>query len=142
MLLAAVIPHEVAHLILAATTGHRPIPLALDEGFALRFEPPARHIRYERLLPRARRQWPPAKLLAASPQTVRDLPTFYAAARSFVDFLIATGGTQTFLEFCRDRAELVTMLHRHYNFANLAEAEAAWSEFLDRTIAGGLRAQP
>ena len=130
MLLSAVIPHELAHLLLAAATGYRPLPLALDEGFALRFEPPARHIRYDRLLVDGRNKWPPARLLTATKDTVDDQLAFYASARGFVDFLIASRGMTAFVALCRDRSDINTALRRHHALNSPAEARAAWDAFL------------
>ena len=102
------IPHEVAHALLAFAVGYEhEIPLWLHEGFAIRCEPSYVHRYYGHIASYAVRNRiaiPLARLLTASeyPEDENEVRIFYAESWALVDLLIDAGGTERLLELARD----------------------------------------
>ncbi|MFQ5491810.1 MAG: hypothetical protein ACE5GE_13910, partial [Phycisphaerae bacterium] len=104
LLLSSILPHELAHLLIAHAVAYRPLPRHLDEGLALQFEPPAVQRRYDRL--EAAQAQPAVPALKTLLQTSDRRPGLderqYTQARLLADFLIDRLGLPKLLETCKD----------------------------------------
>ena len=99
--LASLLPHEMAHLILADFIGRHHVPLWLTEGFAGWEE-----YRSRRLPPPApgARQYALKDLIAIDIRTETDgsrVAVYYSQCASLVGFLISAHGGDAFGAFCR-----------------------------------------
>jgi hypothetical protein len=107
-LLAAVLPHEVTHVVVAGRLGSLPVPPWANEGMAVLTEPRSYVERHLRDLPRYRRD----QVLFSSAELIqlqnypswRLMGPFYAQSVSLVEFLAAERGPQTFTYFVRAAA--------------------------------------
>jgi hypothetical protein len=134
-ILETLLPHEIVHAILASHF-KAAIPRWADEGAALMAEDPQEQQRLWLLEePRltGKDQPPLTDLLDASEYPARkdEVRTFYIRGAALTAFLVSAGKTR-FLEFVRagmndgwNSAVLV-----HYGFADVAELEAAWLDWL------------
>src|SRR5262249_49317427 len=145
----AVLPHEVAHVVLAGQFAAHGVPRWVDEGVAVLTEPRAQVERHFRDLPRLRRG---GQLVRATQLlNLKDSPerryygSFYAQSVSLVDLLVQEKGPLTFTRFVRDgqRDGYGPALRRHYGW-DLSELERRWQRHVFGTpaapgLAGGGR---
>jgi tetratricopeptide (TPR) repeat protein len=135
-LASAVIPHEIAHALLEFATGYgNTLPLWLNEGFAIHFEPPYIHRWYRqiaagaahaRILPKASRiaaatEYPPGD------ETAR---IFYAASFTLADILFDDRTPADVALLARgiaaDPAALDGLLQKVFRIRGLKALENRW----------------
>jgi hypothetical protein len=131
--LEAILPHEVAHVVLAAEFGDLRVPPWANEGVAVLTEPRSRadlHLRGLARFAEADELFPSQDLLQFQdyPQR-RLLAPFYAQSVSLVEFLAEEKGPETFTQFLRDglRKNYQFALRRHYGWG-CAELDRRWRE--------------
>ncbi len=130
-MLTAVLPHEVAHTVLAGQFGVHQVPRWVDEGMAVLSEPRRQIDRLLRELPRHRQE----SGLYSVRQLVQlqDYPerryvgVFYVQSVSLVEFLVGARDPRTFVRFVRDGLQggYETALEKHYGW-DFAELERRW----------------
>jgi hypothetical protein len=130
-LLAAVLPHETTHAVLAGWFGDNPLPSWADEGMAVLDEPERKIHAHLLRLPGYRREGELFEVkellqLRGYPQR-RYLGAFYSQSVSLVDFLVREKGAETFTRFVRDglRDGYDKALRRHYGWG-LEELDVRW----------------
>jgi hypothetical protein len=130
--LHAVMPHELAHVLLSNYFVRRPLPLWAEEGLAVLAETPEiRSAHLKKLDTYARRG---ALFSTQEIMGMRDYPAgdqrgvFYAQSVSLVEFFITRRGTPQFMEFlnlaARQGSEPV--LRRMYGVTSLQELHQDW----------------
>lgn len=132
-ILDSVIPHEINHTILACYF-RRKVPRWADEGAATIFEHVSerqRQIEEIRRLMKDGRRIPLRILMGMSqyPSDMAQVMAMYAQSYSVTDYLIQTGGRQTFLQFLTDAHQLGwdRALQRHYRHQSIEELEQDWT---------------
>jgi hypothetical protein len=129
--LETVLPHEVAHVVLADRFDGRAVPCWANEGIAVLTEPAVQHSRHLRSLSRHRdegRLFGVRELVELAGYPQRHLVgAFYAQSVSLVQFLTAEKGPETLTAFLRDapRSGLAAALRRHYGMT-FDELDARW----------------
>src|SRR5262249_13546681 len=106
-LLAGVLAHETAHLVLGDLFADGPPPRWADEGMAVLTEPRAQLDRYVRALHRCRnveRKLVPLSQIfqMAEYPDAAAITVFYVQSVSVVEFLVAERDGPTFVQFVRD----------------------------------------
>lgn len=134
-LVAGVIPHELAHLLLAHRLGGVRLPPWLDEGIAVGREPSLLRGHRDRLVEEAReagRLLPVVDLLAADAIPTAGTDLFYAQSASLVRFLQKRLGRKELLEFARTVAVrgIEPALSEHAGYATVADLQLAWKRSL------------
>jgi hypothetical protein len=134
-ILAAVLPHETTHVVLAGNFGDQPVPRWVDEGIAVLTEPRDKIDRHLRNLPRHYQDNQLFTLQALVhmndyPDPQRIGP-FYAQSVSVVEFLSREKGPQTFTMFVRDglRSGYESALTRYYGYRSFDELERQWRTY-------------
>jgi tetratricopeptide (TPR) repeat protein len=147
-LLTAVLPHEVAHGLLAHRLNYPRgrIPLWANEGFAVHSEPRYFHRYYHRVVAeeRVREGLLPLKdVLAATayPEEKEDVDAFYGQCFSVVEYLIAEKDVQAFVALVKDLsvkdqaadgAAIDVALRRRFGIAGVNALENRWLGRLER----------
>lgn len=144
-LLAAILPHETTHVVLAGEFGEQLLPRWADEGMAVLTEPRERIERHLDNLLTCRqagqffRVHELMQFQEQYPTDPRSIRVFYAQCVALVEFLTNQRGPQTFVQFLHDglRYGYEKALERNYGYRSFAELEQHWSQvaFHDR---GGL----
>jgi hypothetical protein len=150
-MLTQVLPHEVAHAVLAGRFDGRPVPRWADEGMAVLCEPRERVERHLTSLPNFRRDgqlFSVRELLTLDhwPQPNR-IGAFYAQSVSLVDYLSRLKSPDVVTRFMRDamKSGYEPALERHYGIRDLRELEQNWQQFAfgggaaNPTVAGKIR---
>ena len=129
----AIIPHEVAHAVLAQRVGYRhAIPLWFNEGFAIHWEPTFVHRHYNRVAAhalRTRTAIPLRELLAMRdyPASEEQVKVFYALSHALVDLLCDERKLGVAMDFVGDLAlapdSIEVALLKHYKLRSLKELE-------------------
>jgi hypothetical protein len=131
-LLRAVLPHELAHVLLSHFFVRRPLPLWAEEGLAVLAETrEIRNAHLKNLDTYARRG---TLYTAQELMGMREYPAadqrgvFYAQSVSMVEFLINRRGTPQFMEFLNlaVRQGSETVLKRVYGVSSLQELHQDW----------------
>lgn len=132
-ILEYVLPHEVAHVVLAVALPHQ-VPRWIDEGVALQCESQTQRARQHKTVVQLLSSdtlMPLDEILQVEeyPQDYRQMVGFYASSYSLTEFLVSQGGRQRLLQFARDggRFGWEESLARHYG-GSLDELESAWRE--------------
>ncbi len=140
--LAAVLPHETTHAVLAGRFGQQPVPPWANEGMAVLDEPQDQINTQLRKLPRLRREGEliqTEKLLALKgyPEQ-RRLGAFYAQSVSLAGFLAGEKGPETFARFVRDglRDGYDAALKRYYGWG-LQELDGRWRKHAFGEVVAG-----
>jgi hypothetical protein len=127
------LPHEVAHVVLAVSLRH-PLPRWIDEGVALLSEPQSQRTRQHKTVVQmlsSESLMPLHEIFGIEeyPDDHRKLVCFYASSYSLTEYLVAQGGRQRLLQFARDGGRIgwEASLVRHYG-GSLDELEAAWRQ--------------
>jgi hypothetical protein len=133
-LVAAVLPHEVTHAVVAGRFGDENLPQWANEGMAVLAEPRAKIDGHLRQLPHLRDEeelFPTADLLRLQgyPAPHR-VGAFYAQSVSLVEFLSRQKGPRTFTRFLRDGLEdgFATALDRYYGW-DFDQLERRWRDY-------------
>jgi hypothetical protein len=138
-LLAAVLPHEISHAVLAGRFGWSAIPHWVNEGMAVLSEPQEKIDAHLRRLPRYRRAgdlFPAEQLLELQEYPERRLMgVFYAESVSLVDFLAQEKGPKTFCRFMRDglRNGFEKALKSNYGW-DLDELDSRWRNYAFKEV--------
>jgi hypothetical protein len=130
-LLAAVLPHEITHIVLADLFPEQPIPRWADEGMAALAEPATEQARHdaELLEPlRANRLLGIDQLMVMDHPEGESWPLYYAQSVALVRFLVERSGPGTFIEFVHDLSEAGAdaALRKHYSIRDSAELQQLW----------------
>ncbi len=132
------LPHEIAHIILATQFPHpKRLPPWLEEGIASRYDD-ADRIEIRRRAVRRWSQtgtWPKlAQLLKPQSISARNIES-YAAAASLVDFLITRGEKKTLFEFARDgqRHGWNRSLQKHYHIEIADQLQVQWKNWVNES---------
>jgi hypothetical protein len=135
----AVLPHEVAHIVMAAQFADQRVPPWANEGVAVLAEPRSRvdlHLRSLARFSQADELFPIRDLLQLQDYPEhRLLGPFYAQSVSLVEFLAHEKGPETFAQFLRDglQENYPTALRRHYGWS-CTELDRRWRQYaLDTT---------
>lgn len=143
-LLTGVVPHEVAHALLAHRLNY-PSSLALwaNEGFAVSCEPAYLHRHYDRVLSwaLAREELLPFDTLLKLDAYPSDgVQVYYAQCYSLVAFLLSEGSLSTFVDFLKQASDAPEAwrlaLRRHYAIADTNALEGRWRSWLLHRLAG------
>ncbi|MDR3632293.1 MAG: hypothetical protein P4L84_00575 [Isosphaeraceae bacterium] len=137
---AAILPHEITHVVLADFFPHKQIPRWADEGMAVLAEP-----RTEQRLRAADLDQPLAsgRLFHMGDLMVMDYPNaehwglYYAQSVSLTRFLVEQGTAAQFIDFvrgCQQRSH-EDELRRVYKIEGFAELERRWLEFAKTQMA-------
>jgi hypothetical protein len=150
-MLTQVLPHEVAHAVLAGRFDGRPVPRWADEGMAVHSEPRERVERHLSSLANYRRDgqlFAVRELLTLDhwPQPNR-ISAFYAQSVSLVDYLCRLKSSDVVTQFMRDamKSGYEPALERHYGIRDLNVLEQNWQQFAfgsgapAPTVAGKIR---
>lgn len=132
-ILEYVLPHEVAHVVLALSF-RQPLPRWLDEGVAMLSESQSQRTRQDLTVSQLLTSgslMPLDRILQVDeyPKDHRELVGFYACSYSLTEYLVAQGGRQRLLLFVRDggRVGWERSLQEHYG-GSLDELESSWRE--------------
>lgn len=126
-----VIPHEVAHTVLASIV-RRPIPRWLDEGIATLFEGESSHRRVRETamyyLNHPARAW---KRLDASeyPSDGESWAALYSTGYTTVEWMMARGGKDQLLSFVKDKRPPSEKFHDYYGLTP-RQAEQKWRSWM------------
>ncbi|MBI4583434.1 MAG: hypothetical protein HY717_05360 [Planctomycetes bacterium] len=134
-LTACIIPHEVAHAMLAHRLRYQgEIPLWLNEGYAIHAEPAFVHRHYRSATVQAHKIDKLPRL--AEFIRLNDYPgddevkLFYAQSYCLAHFLIEEKGMEVFLNFAEelslDPGSLEGLLKRHYGIETVKALETLW----------------
>jgi hypothetical protein len=129
LLLSSVLPHELAHLLIAHASGYRPLPPYLDEGLALQFEPPPVQLRYDRIEGRIGQIPALTTLITDHAPPTPQQEAHYAIARLCADFLIERLGLPLLLQASRHPGDLSGALVELGPWEDLDRLDADWSRF-------------
>ncbi len=136
LLLSSVLPHELAHLLIAHAVAYRPLPPYLDEGLALQFEPPAMQTRYDRL-ERGIKSLPALTRLLGPQRPAPQQELDYALARLCADLLLERLDLATVVQIVRRPGDVTAMLIAAGPWQNAAELEADWVGYVRRMTSNG-----
>jgi hypothetical protein len=131
--LAAVLPHETTHVVLAGNFGKHQLPRWADEGMAVLTEPRDKLALHRKNLERSHEDgqlYPISELMKLNDYPpARRISAFYAQSVSLVDFLAKERGPVIFARFLRDALDdgYEPALRKHYRFRSFAELQARWS---------------
>lgn len=140
-LLAAVLPHEVTHVVLADLFPNRPIPRWADEGMAVLAEPPAEAQSRAAELNgplREDRVFALADLLKLDQPNAEDWSTYYAQSVSLTRFLVEQGRPSDFIAFLQEsqRSGIDAALGNVYQINGVAELQGLWLTYARDQAAG------
>ncbi len=121
LLLSASLPHELAHLMIAAATRYAPMNSALSEGLALHTEPQCRHQQFRRLFGQLGRPRSIAALLKVK-QSHPPETAFYAEAHRLLATLRSRRDISIALELTGDNLNRRTLAKR-FNFRSASALE-------------------
>jgi len=129
-ILAAELPHEITHVVLANHFGC-PLPRWADEGAAILSSDDLQRSQNERLLRQvlaSPHRFIPLDLLVTLTDYPEDAQTLHAEGYSAVRFLVEAKDRRTFLAFLStaNRDGWDQAVPRHYGYPNLKALEKAW----------------
>lgn len=148
-LLAAVLPHEATHVVLAGQFGDKPLPRWADEGMAVLSEPRTKIDSHLRNLGRCKQDgqsFHVRQLLQLNDYPEPGMITaFYASSVSLVEFLCTERDPQVFANFLKDAQKhgYEPALEHHYKLRGFDELQQRWTQkaLADRSPAPGNVAQ-
>ncbi len=132
-LIAAILPHEVTHVVLADVFPDQQVPRWADEGMAVLAEPPAEQAgRCSELnAPLAEnRVFPLETLMTTDYPESKDWNLYYAQSVSLTRFLMAQGTPAQFVTFVKDAQQRGpdTALRATYRIAGFKDLESRWRD--------------
>ncbi|MGZ3430633.1 MAG: peptidase MA family metallohydrolase [Isosphaeraceae bacterium] len=139
-LLAAILPHEVTHVVLADLFTQQQIPRWADEGMAVLAEPPAEQASRASELTeplREGRVFKLSELMAIDYPSAEAWNLYYAQSVSLTQFLVEQGNPEQFVSFVRSaqRKGVEIALRESYHIEGFAELENRWQTFARRQAA-------
>lgn len=136
---AAVVPHELTHLIIADQFPDGGMPHWADEGMAVLADTPLKQSLHQRDFERGRSSGNISKLGRFMSQTsypsADQVPVYYGQSAALVKFLVERQSPADFVRFLRRGADVGydAAVADVYGLAGLAELERAWNESLKAT---------
>jgi hypothetical protein len=129
-ILGGVLPHEIAHVVLAHHF-RRPFPRWADEGGATLAEGDLELAHYREKMAQilaTPERCIPLRDLFALKQYPRDIHAFYGVGFSISNYLVAVKGRRTFVDFVAAGmdGDWDTAVKKHYGFKTVEELEQAW----------------
>ncbi|MGO9814622.1 MAG: peptidase MA family metallohydrolase [Isosphaeraceae bacterium] len=139
-LLAAILPHEVTHVVLADMFTQQQIPRWADEGMAVLAEPPAEQASRASELTeplREGRVFKLSELMAIDYPSAEAWTLYYAQSVSLTQFLVDQGSPEQFVGFVRSaqRKGVEIALRDSYQIDGFPELENRWQTFARRQAA-------
>jgi hypothetical protein len=137
-LLASVLPHEVTHTVFAHYF-RCPVPRWADEGGAVLSEDEVEKERHDKLVRQILNtpgRMIPLRRLFALREYPGDVMVLYAEGFSVANFLVTTGGRQTFLGFIAHGMSAYgwdSAVRTFYRYNRVEELEEAWLAYLRST---------
>jgi hypothetical protein len=134
LLVTAILPHEVTHVVLADLFTTQQIPRWADEGIAVLAEPSAEQaIRAAELLEplESGRVFDVRKLMAMDYPDAKEWSLYYAQSVSLTRFLVEQGPPEQFVQFVQSsqRDGVENALRGTYGFGSLVELQERWTKF-------------
>jgi hypothetical protein len=134
LIVTAILPHEVTHVVLADLFTTQQIPRWADEGIAVLAEPNAEQETRAAELQEpleAGRVFDLRKLMAMDYPAAKDWSLYYAQSVSLTRFLVERGAPEQFVQFVQNsqRDGIEGALRGTYGIASLAELQERWSEY-------------
>ena len=139
-LLAAILPHEVTHVVLADLFTQQQIPRWADEGMAVLAEPLAEQVNRASELSeplKEGRVFKLSELMAIDYPSADAWNLYYAQSVSLTQFLVQQSGHEQFVSFVRgaQRKGVEVALRESYHIEGFAELENRWQSFARRQAA-------
>jgi hypothetical protein len=139
-LLAAILPHEVTHVVLADLFTQQQIPRWADEGMAVLAEPLREQVSRASELQEPLqngRVFKLSELMAIDYPSAESWNLYYAQSVSLTQFLVQRGSPEKFVSFVRgaQRSGVEAALRDVYHMKNFAELENRWQDFARRQAA-------
>ena len=134
LLLTAILPHEVTHVVLADLFTEQQIPRWADEGLAVLAEPHAEQATRAAELQEpleAGRVFDLSKLMAMDYPAAKDWSLYYAQSVSMTRFLVEQGSPEKFVQFVQNaqRDGTERALRGTYGIGGFAELQDKWTEY-------------
>jgi hypothetical protein len=136
---AAILPHEVTHVVLADLFTGQQIPRWADEGMAVLAEPRAeqqvRAAELEEPL-QSGRVFDLSKLMAMDYPAAKDWSLYYAQSVSLTRFLVEQAPPEQFIQFVQisQRDGIESALRGTYRIAGLVELQQRWTEYARQQV--------
>ncbi len=124
LLVSTSLAHELAHLMVGALTGYRPMAAALSEGVALQVEPVCRHTQFRRLFAQQTAPRSLPKLLHRKELHPTDA-AFYIGSFRLLEVLLARGKIEAILNQDTEDTNLAA-LARSFGFKSARTLERAY----------------
>jgi hypothetical protein len=139
-LLAAILPHEITHVVLADLFTQQQIPRWADEGMAVLAEPLAEQVNRASELTdplREGRVFKLSELMAIDYPSADSWNLYYAQSVSLTQFLVEQGSPEQFISFVRgaQRKGVEIALRESYHIDGFTELENRWQIFARRQAA-------
>jgi hypothetical protein len=140
-LLAAVLPHEVTHVVLADLFTSQQLPRWADEGMAVLAEPSAeQNLRAAELHDalESGHVFDLSKLMSMMEYPdAKDWSLYYAQSISLTRFLVELGTPESFVQFVRElpRTGAEAGLRERYRISGFAELHDRWREYARKQLA-------
>ncbi len=139
-LLAAILPHEVTHVVLADIFTVKQIPRWADEGLAVLAEPRSeQQLRWAELQEplESGRLFELNKLMGMDYPDPKDWSLYYAQSVSLTRFLVEQDSPERFIRFVLDSHEKGTesALHDAYHINGFADLQARWTAYARQQVA-------
>jgi hypothetical protein len=138
--LAAALPHELTHVILADAFAGEELPRWADEGMAMQADPPSKLAGHNRDLDAAiaaQRVFHVGELFAKQEYPTADGRTvFYGESASLVSFLVARRPPSEFVRFIRqsNTSGYSAALRDVYGIESVASLERQWRSLVDLAL--------
>ena len=134
LLVTAILPHEVTHVVLADLFTTQQIPRWADEGIAVLAEPNAEQETRAAELQEpleAGRVFDLRKLMAMDYPDAKHWSLYYAQSVSLTRFLVERGPPEQFVQFVQNsqRDGIEAALRGTYGFGSFAELQERWTEY-------------
>ena len=140
LLVTAILPHEVTHVVLADVFTDQQIPRWADEGIAVLAEPHAEQATraaelHEPL--QAGRVFDLRKLMAMDYPDAKDWSLYYAQSVSVTRFLVEQGPPEKFVQFVQNSQRNGTegALRGTYGINGFAELQDRWTDYARQQLA-------
>jgi hypothetical protein len=139
-LLAAILPHEVTHVVLADLFTQQQIPRWADEGMAVLAEPLTEQVNRASELTeplREGRVFKLSELMAIDYPSADAWNLYYAQSVSLTQFLVQQSSPEQFVRFVRGAQQkgVETALRESYHIEGFVELENRWQTFARRQAA-------
>jgi hypothetical protein len=139
-LLAAILPHEVTHVVVADLFIVQQIPRWADEGIAVLAEPATeQNLRADDLRESltSGQVFDLSQLMSTDTPEAKDWSLYYAQSVSITRFLVEQGTPEQFVQFVREsgRKGIETALREVYRIGGFAELQKRWQGYARQQLA-------